>query len=860
MSKYVTDILQLYWIIGGTARQLRKIVPPSGTTKKSSSVKCNCNKSLFGRLPNVKISRSASTSLASHVDQRRAFSHSVESRSKAQIHDQFTIEEFAALVSSTGIEKPKKKNRQDLEQYVGMIESFLQSKNSTGANQALTDVLGTPGVRLRLEHLLGFLRLAEMNDEAGFMRRAFLLLIQRDVRQALIFYENHTSGILRTSERVTVKLLIASLREGLLEDALSIYKNAKSQDFLTRIPAYGQLISALCEAERWSDARAVYDDLAGSGTTQPDRLIFTDLVDGSVTARDFASFTFYHTQLVEKDVTPDLRLYTSLISGFFKFGRAKNALACFKEMTTRGILPDDVLYMVFLNAYSRPPLEDPGKVLQWYYAMTDSGFSPNKEVFTSILAMFARKGNIQAVESGWEELIRAKVVPDEALYTTVIAAYARLADQKNAQLWYNKMLAEGLKPDTYAYTALISAYSAANDFQSATAIRNEMRSLLNQEKSSNTMPASDPTLTPARVKMNAWQYNSTILHLLRERKLMEAQGCLQEMQELDISPDAATFVALVQSYGQERKHEGVLETYHAMINCGVVPTPFMYSELVKAFDRCQAGAEQFRALIKEMARQNIPPTSDTLVSLMFAFLGTGAPEDAMQVWKAIHADSSTASPDAGTFRLFPPEMQPDSSILESGRIFRPYMMACFESARRSPSKENEIIEDLIQAARSLIDQNVFLEARTWDRLLTELRLAGRATSASDLLCLFLDRLIHLLTTTVNHNLPESQQQSLKHISQNSYSLRAHYAPLDTSEPFRNLLFCTDAPKGVLLTRKTVLRAAQVVQPRMLLPLVNQLRKSGYQESLSRLQSTIERLRETHPNAVSEQLLNVFTPK
>jgi len=175
--------------------------------------------------------------------------------------------------------------------------------------------------------------------------------------------------------------------------------------------------------------------------------------------------------LKEKDTAS----WTSIICGLAMNGKTNEALELFEEMKLFGAKPDDVTFIVLLNACSHGGLVEEGRKL--FHSMSCIyGIEPNLEHYGCFIDLLGRAGLLHEAE----ELI--KKLPDQK-NETIVAIYGSLlsACRTYGNTDMGERIATALakvkSSDSSLHSLLASIYASADRWEDASKTRSKMKDL-----------------------------------------------------------------------------------------------------------------------------------------------------------------------------------------------------------------------------------------------------------------------------------------------------------------------------------------------------------------------------------------------
>lgn len=733
----------------------------------------------------------------------------------------------------------------DVQSLCDVTKALIRARDFTGARESFNDVLNQ-SISPSSDTLVELMSLAIEYGDHQLPRRIFSYTLRHDLDTALGFFRTRPASSLRHDILCTSALVQALLRNGRVDAALDAYEQGKGRGIAFRGVVFDDLVERLCAAGRLQEAKAIYGDLQSRSDVVPGIRTFAALVDAAVRGGTADDLAYLREQMAAKRIQPDLKLYTSLIHGLFKFQDASDAADCFEQMLEQGITPDGVLYMLFLNVYSRSPHEDPEKALMWYESMILAGLHPNVETYTNLISMLARRGYMEAVEMLFQELLRLGIQPDMQLYTTIIFAYARKGDVRSAETIYRLMTDGGLLPDVYTFCSLIMAYAKAQDFDAAQRVFDEL--LARYQKVSQPAGKTERNEDISfHLAANAYVYNTLIIELVRADEDDIALHYLKRMLSDGIQPDSYTCLALLQGYRQRGDAHGAFTCFRRMVEVGVKPNNHIYSALLATFGSARVGVKQIELVIQDIQKRGVEPDMKTWTALMFAYGRAGQQRTVLLIWDKIHPPSF----DGGT-QLWAVD----------NAAFIMFLKACLDllglsGSGREPGEKKQGVERIATQTRKLIDENLVFDDKVWNILIGGLVHHGAAVEAAEIIGYALHK---WCSVSVVGEAAEQSDLALDHSTAVDFDLdfaqpteTLRNAQTQSSQRYRVLIERMKGPAQSFVPA-TIYAAARSLQPSIVDPLIEALKRAGRLDELSQLRARFQQLRKIYP---AQDILNVF---
>ncbi|RVW44758.1 Pentatricopeptide repeat-containing protein [Vitis vinifera] len=139
-------------------------------------------------------------------------------------------------------------------------------------------------------------------------------------------------------------------------------------------------------------------------------------------------------------VSPDIVTYNSLIYGFCREGRMREALRLFREIN--GATPNHVTYTTLIDGYCR--VNDLEEALRLREVMEVEG-----------LTLVLRYGVCNEVK---KKMLEAGLKPDQFTFKALIHGFCKLHEVDSAKEFLFEMLDAGFSPSYSTYSWLVDSY------------------------------------------------------------------------------------------------------------------------------------------------------------------------------------------------------------------------------------------------------------------------------------------------------------------------------------------------------------------------------------------------------------------
>ncbi|XP_021901410.1 pentatricopeptide repeat-containing protein At1g79540 [Carica papaya] len=197
--------------------------------------------------------------------------------------------------------------------------------------------------------------------------------------------------------KVTFSILIDGLcKSGKTQDALKMLDEMTNREISPDRITYTIVISGLCQAKREDDALRLFSTMKDRGLS-PDSVCYNALLNGFCKSGRLDE-TFALLRSFEKDgFVLGVPGYTSLIDGLFRARRYDEAYAWYRTMFDKDVKPDVVLYSVVIRC-----LSEAGRVKEALLLLImKNGFIPSPAVYRTLMTWSCRRRKVSMAFSFW---------------------------------------------------------------------------------------------------------------------------------------------------------------------------------------------------------------------------------------------------------------------------------------------------------------------------------------------------------------------------------------------------------------------------------------------------------------------------
>ncbi|KAK9316635.1 hypothetical protein V1522DRAFT_400761 [Lipomyces starkeyi] len=273
-------------------------------------------------------------------------------------------------------------------------------------------------------------------------------------------------------------------------------------------------------------------------------------------------------------------------------GDLEGAIELFENIAEYGLKRNDVVYNIALSVYSK--LDDAETMLLTFRRMLRDDVIPTKRHITTLMALFAKKGDIERSEALFQLLQHFEIEPDAAVFNVLAAAYVQKSHDmatvsKNI---LQRMRQADVFPDTRLFATLLHGFARAHDSTGLKRTIEQMKSL--------------------SVPMNSVTFGIMIHYLGMANQLPAAENVFNQLEGLGIEHDVFHYTALMTAYLYHGNTGMVQRKYKDMIAEGIAPSFITLLTLMLSYrDRRKHYAAESLLMMIDGIMDRLPPLDMT---------------------------------------------------------------------------------------------------------------------------------------------------------------------------------------------------------------------------------------------------------
>ena len=247
-------------------------------------------------------------------------------------------------------------------------------------------------------------------------------------------------------------------------------------------------------------------------------------------------------------------------------GEVKRAVESFLEMESRyGFKPDLWSFNAVIETHAR--VGDIEGASEWYNRLLDSDFKPNGRTLIPLMAMFAKRGNLDAVQQLLRQSEVYGVETNIAMIDTLVLAQVKNDQLETAEtLVYDALETVEKVPHksrTRMWNYLLNAFAMRGDLDKVTTLHRKMRA--------------------EKIPSNATTFAALMHGLSIKRQAAAAYRILTEiMPQLGILPTALHYAICMSGYLLDKSYRRVFTLYAEMLKRDLRPDTSVHNVLIRA--------------------------------------------------------------------------------------------------------------------------------------------------------------------------------------------------------------------------------------------------------------------------------------
>ncbi|XP_073123538.1 pentatricopeptide repeat-containing protein At3g22690 [Henckelia pumila] len=326
--------------------------------------------------------------------------------------------------------------------------------------------------------------------------------------------------------------------------------------------------------------------------------------------------------------------WTSLICGYARENRHREAVSLFFQMVEEGIKPNEVTMASVISACAELGDSNLAEKIS-SYAEASGLITINTILVNALVDMYLKCGAPHRAKRLFDECVDRNLI----LYNTVLSNYVKLGKVKEALDVLREMLYRGPKPDKVTMLAAISSSAELSEFRfgrqcHAYVLRNGLENWDNIGNSLIDMYTKCGMqewacrMFDQMPKKTIVSWNSLLSGFARNGDIKSAKKVFEDMPEKDLVSWNSMIGALV----QQSLFRGAIELFNSMQNEGITPDKVTMVSIASACGYLGA-LDLAKWIYNYIQKVGIPCDMQLSTSLVDMLARCGDPNNAMKVFR-----------------------------------------------------------------------------------------------------------------------------------------------------------------------------------------------------------------------------------
>eukprot|EP01018_Ginkgo_biloba_P019690 Gb_04886 [translate_table: standard] len=317
----------------------------------------------------------------------------------------------------------------------------------------------------------------------------------------------------------------------------------------------------------------------------------------------------YARLLFDRICNPDVFLWNVMIRGYATNGLYEETLTLYNRMRRAGVQPDNFTFPFVLKACTGLSALQEGKEIHDH--IVKSGFESNVFVGNSLVAMYAKCGNVEVARHMFDKMSPRNVVS----WSSIIAGYAQSGEPNGALTLFHGMQLAGVSPDPVTVVGLLQAcaqladpqwgklmhgYIIKSGFDSDVFVGNSLIDMYG--KRGNAKAARQ--LFDRMSERNVVSWSTMLAGYAHSGHASEAWTLFHQMRGVDMIPNSVTMVAVLQACAQVTALQQGKWIHGYVIRNRFESDVFVGNSLIDMYAACQ-NIDNARKVFDKMSKRNV---------------------------------------------------------------------------------------------------------------------------------------------------------------------------------------------------------------------------------------------------------------
>ncbi|GKV27597.1 hypothetical protein SLEP1_g36756 [Rubroshorea leprosula] len=430
-------------------------------------------------------------------------------------------------------------------------------------------------------------------------------------------------------------LMAAYASYGMSKKALAVFDKIRQNGFRPDVVSYTSLLNAYGRSQQPQKAKQVFD-MMKRNQCKPNLVSYNALIDAYGSNGFLAEAVEVLRHMEQDGIEPNIvsictllagcgrcgqkvRIgavlsaaemrgiklntvaYNSAIGSYLNVGEYEKAIALYESMRKKKVMPDSVTFTILISGCYKMSKCD--EALKFLDDMMDFKVSLTKEVYSSVICVYSKKGQVKEAESMFN-MMKVTSYPDVVTYTAMLQVYNASENWGKACALFQEMEINDIQPDSVVCSALMRAFNKGGQPSKVLTLAEFMR-----EKE---IPFSDSVffeMVSACSMLRDWKTTVDLIKLMEPSFPVVSTGLMNQLLHL---------------LGKSGKIESMMKLFYKIIALGVKVNFKTYSILFK--NLLAAGNwRKYIEVLQWMEDAGIQPSDGMFVDIVsFAQKSVGA--------------------------------------------------------------------------------------------------------------------------------------------------------------------------------------------------------------------------------------------
>ncbi|KAG0299367.1 hypothetical protein BGZ98_010112 [Dissophora globulifera] len=339
---------------------------------------------------------------------------------------------------------------------------------------------------------------------------------------------------------------------------------------------YSAMIDAHSKAGNLREAQRAYQDILAAELV-PTEVTFGPMLEAVGKMGDYDMTRQLVDQMNASGIPSNEYTFSALLQSLSHDPEKSTQL--FEELSKQ-VLPNTVNYNLLIRTFQRHG--DLDGAFRVFRVMIADHIKPDQYTFSSILSLFASRGDAEGAGVFWNEMVKVhRVVPNAHAYGSMMHVYCTTEDMLSAQTVYREMIQAGIMPNEVIFGTLLNAYARRGDLTQMLSIYDAMRA--------------------EGLKPNSYIYANLLFGLVKDGDMSAAQRLYENMEEDGYGRNVLAQTILMKGYLDQNRFKESQGIYRNMIRSGLVPNYMTYASLMQAYTR-RGNTQEGRAFLDKIMK------------------------------------------------------------------------------------------------------------------------------------------------------------------------------------------------------------------------------------------------------------------